>query len=505
MSLIGLDVGTTGCKAIVFREDGRVLGAARREYPVVSPQPDRAEQDLEQVWNLARSALAEAVSAAGGDSPVALALSVHGEAVVPVDKQGKPLRLAILGMDRRTVEENLWLADRFGAEALFHRTGMPLHTINTLPKLLWLKKHEPDVWRRADRFLLVEDFFLRRLGGEAVISHCLASRTQMYDLKAGAWAEDILAGCGIESSRLSPLAPEKGGAVGIMTSDAAVSAGMKKPMTLVSGGHDQACAALGCGVFEGDTAMVSTGTAEVVEVAMSSPVLNDALRNGNISIYRHVVPGLYLAMTLNHSGGLLLRWFRDELCRWETEKSRDTDRDAYDLILDGAPARPTGLLVLPHFAGSGTPLLDIASKGAILGLTFSTTRSAIAKALLEGLTYELRVNLELLATAGISIRELHAAGGGARSPLWLRLKADICGLPVRVPRVTETACLGAALLAGTAAGVYPDLATAVSRTVRFSEKIKPDPESSRLYEDLFKLYRELYPALAPLHHRMEPG
>jgi xylulokinase len=503
MSLIGLDVGTTGCKAIVFCEDGRVLGLAAREYPVHSPQPHWAEQDLEQVWNLACSALAEAVSAVKKDPPAAMALSVHGEAVVPVDRRGKPLRRAILGMDTRTGEENRWLSERFGAESLFNRTGMPLHTINTLPKMLWLKKWEPDVWKKADRFLLVEDFFLRRLGGQAVISHCLASRTQMYDLKAGAWAEDILRECGIETSRLSPLAPEEGGAVGTMTAEAATLAGLKNPLTLVSGGHDQACAALGSGVLDGDTAMVSTGTAEVVEVAMTSPVLNDPLRNGNISIYRHVVPRLYLAMTLNHSGGLLLRWFRDELCRPQEEESRNTGRDAYDLIFDGAPDGPTGLLVLPHFAGSGTPLLDTASRGAILGLTFSTTRSAIAKALLEGLTYELRVNLDLLRAAGVSIRVLHAVGGGARSPLWLKLKADICGLPIRVPRVTEAACLGAALLAGTAAGVYPDLHTAVSRTVRIAATIEPDPESARLYEDQFKLYREVYPALAPLHHRME--
>ena len=503
MSLIGLDVGTTGCRAVVFREDGRILGASGREYPVYAPRPDWAEQDLEQVWNLACSSLSEAVSGTAGDPPVALALSVHGEAVVPVDRQGRPLRRAILGMDRRTVEENRWLAERFGAEALFNRTGMPLHTVNTLPKLLWLKNREPDIWKKADRFLLVEDYFLRRLAGRAVISHCLASRTQMYDLKAGTWAGDILDRCGIESRRLSPLAPEKGGAVGTLTSESAVSAGMANPVTLVSGGHDQACAALGCGVLEGNTAMVSTGTAEVVEVAMASPVLNDALRKGNISIYRHAVPGLYLAMTLNHSGGLLLRWFRDEFCSLETERAAGSGRDAYDLILDPAPSGPTGLLVLPHLAGSGTPLLDTRSRGAILGLTFSTTRSAVAKALLEGLTYELRVNLELLAAAGISIRALHAVGGGAKSPLWLKLKADICGLPVRVPVATEAACMGAALLAGTAVGVYPDLPTAVSQTVRIAGTVEPDPESARLYGEQFKLYREVYPALAPLHHRME--
>jgi len=186
--------------------------------------------------------------------------------------------------------------------------------------------------------------------------------------------------------------------------------------------------------------MVSTGTAEVVEVAMGSPALNQTLRKGNISVYRHVVPGLYLAMTLNHSGGMLLRWFRDTLCKWECEQAHTTGQDPYDLILADVPEGPTDIMVLPHFAGSGTPLLDTTSRGAILGLNFGTTRSMIAKAILEGLTFELRTNLDLLKEAGVKIRQLHAVGGGARSPLWLQLKADICRIPLRVPEVTEAAC-----------------------------------------------------------------
>jgi len=184
MSLIGLDIGTTGCKAIVFDVRGCILGQAAREYSVLMPHPQWAEQDAEQVWKLAWETLSEAVGAARahGDPPVALALSVQGEAVIPVDAEGRVLRPAILGMDTRTGIENEWLAERFGGETLFRRTGMPVHTINTLPKLLWLRRHEPELWAGADQFLLYEDFMLRRLGGQAAISHCLASRTQMYDL-----------------------------------------------------------------------------------------------------------------------------------------------------------------------------------------------------------------------------------------------------------------------------------------------------------------------------------
>ncbi len=497
MSIIGLDIGTTGCKAIVFSHEGNILGQGAREYAIQTPQPDWAEQDAEQVWQLAWEALREAVASVTDDPPLALALSCQGEAIIPIDGAGRPLRPAILGMDTRTGAENRWLAEKFGAETLFNRTGMPLHTVNSLPKLLWLQRHEPELWQRADQFLLYEDFFLRRLSGQATISHCLASRTQMYDLTAGDWADEILAGCNIDRARLAPLAPQQG-PVGSLRQDLAEALGLKGELLLASGGHDQACAALGSGVVRDGLAMVSTGTAEVVEVAMDRPALDKALREGNISVYRHVVPGLYLAMTLNHSGGLLLRWFRDTLSRWEVEQARQTGQDPYNLILADGPAGPTDLLVLPHFSGSGTPWFDTTSRGAIVGLNFGTTHATLAKAILEGLTFELRLNLDLLREAGVTIDELHAVGGGARSPLWLQLKADICQVPLRVPQVTEAACLGAALLAGTAAGLYPDLPAAVQQTVHIKQRIEPHPEEVAAYDQRYRRYQQLYPTLSSL-------
>ncbi len=499
MSLIGLDIGTTGCKAIAFDRAGKILAYASREYPIHTPHPHWAEQDAENVFQLAWQCLKEIISAVKDyDSPIAAALSCQGEAIIPVDKNGTPLRPAILGMDTRTGKQNEWLERTFGAEELFERTGMPIHTINTLPKILWLKENEPDLFATADRFLLYEDFFIRRFTGKAVISHCLASRTQMYDLKNRHWAEDILNKCGLDKNRLADLASENDGAAGTLQSRLARDLGLNNDVLFVSGGHDQACAALGSGVIDSGRAMVSTGTAEVVEVASDSPVLSEALREGNISIYRHVVPGLYLAMTLNHSGGLLLRWFRDTFCEKQIEDAARTNQDPYDLMLENAPDGPTALFVLPHFAGSGTPWLDTSSTGAILGMTFAAGRAEIAKAILEGLTFELRINLDLVKNGGAEIEELHAAGGGAKNSLWLQLKADICHIPLCVPEVTEAACLGAALLAGTGAGVYRDLKTAVSQTVKIKARVEPNPHTMTLYNERFMTYRKIYPALREL-------
>ncbi|HKZ92421.1 MAG TPA: FGGY family carbohydrate kinase [Candidatus Limnocylindrales bacterium] len=500
-SLIGLDVGTTGCKAVLFDEDGTLLASASREYPVELPAPGWAEQDIEHVWALALEATGEAIRAARATEIAAIGLSVHGEAVTPVDRAGQPLRPTILGMDTRTGPQNEWLRERFGAERLFERTGMPIHTINTLPKLLWIREHEPDVWRRADKFLLVEDFLILRMTGHAVTSRCLASRTQMHGLATDAWDEEILQALGLEPTRLATVQPS-GTLVGPLSNELTEALGLARPPGVVTGGHDQACAALGVGLTRPGLASVSTGSAEVVEVALATPLVSEPLLAGNISVYQHVVPGLYLAMTLNHSGGLVLRWFRDGFCEPQLARSAETAQDAYDVILAGASPEPSGLLVLPHLSGAGTPSLDTASRGAILGLTFATSRSDIAKAIIEGLTYELRLNLDLLRSGGVRIDVLRAMGGGARSKLWLQLKADVTGITVVTPRITEAAAFGAAILAGVGAGVWPSAADAADRFLELTETFVPEPARHAEYTRLYELYREVYPAIAPISHRL---
>ncbi len=500
-NLIGLDVGTTGCKAVVFDEDGTLLAGASREYAVDFPRPTWAEQDIEAVWALAVESMGDAVAAAGVRDVAAIGLSVHGEAVTPVDAAGRPLRPTILGMDTRTEAQNTWLRERFGARSLFELTGMPIHTVNTLPKLLWLREHEPDVWAAADRFLLVEDFLIARMTGRPVISECLASRTQLFDLRAGGWASEILDALELSSDRLADVVPS-GTLVGKMRADLADRLGLASPPGVVTGGHDQACGALGVGLTRPGLASVSTGTAEVVEVALGTPVVSEPLYEGNVSVYRATVPRLFLAMTLNHSGGLALRWFRDGFCEPQLDRASASGADAYDVILADASAEPSGLLVLPHFAGAGTPTFDTASRGVILGLTFSTSRADIAKAILEGLTYELRLNLDLLRDGGVAIDVLRAIGGGARSRLWLQLKADITGIPVVTPRITEAAAFGAALLAGTGAGLWGSAADGAERFLELTDTYGPDPKRHEAYSRQYDLYRELYPAVAPISHRL---
>ena len=500
-TLLGLDVGTTGCKAVLFDADGTLLSIASREYAVDLPRPGWAEQDSERVWVLAVEAMAEAIGAAHVVEVAAIGLSVHGEAVTPVDAAGRPLRPTILGLDTRTERENDWLREHLGAAFLVGRTGMPVHTINTLPKLLWLRDHEPGIWRDASSFLLVEGFLLQRMTGTVATSECLASRTQLFNLVDGGWDPAILDAIGLDERRLGEVLPS-GTPVGRLRAELTATLGLRLAPLVVTGGHDQACGALGAGVTRPGLASVSTGTAEVVEVVLPTPVLEPALAEAGLSVYRHVVPGTYLAMTLNHSGGLSLRWFRDEFCEPQQDAATTSGGDPYEIILAEAPEQPTNLLVMPHFAGSGTPKPDPSSRAAIVGLTFATRRGEVARAILEGLTYELRANLDLLADAGVEIGTLRAIGGGARSPLWLQLKADITGMPVVRPLVTEAAGLGAALLAGVGASIYSSAAAAADACLHIAETRAPDLGAHRAYDERYALYRSLYPALASVTHRL---
>ncbi len=453
---------------------------------------------------MAWDSLEDAIADAGRDHPpTAIALSVHSGAIIPVDRSGFSMRYAILGMDARASAENEWLEEQFGAEELYNRTGAPLQSSNMLPKLLWLQRHEPELWNNTDYFLSYEDFILRRFLGKPITGHCLASCTQMYDLAEGQWADDILDKCGINVNRLAALGPESGGVVGTMRLELATELGVHhNDIKVISGGCNHACAAIGCGAINTGSVVVSSATDQVVAAAVENPVLNQTLRDGNINICRHAAPGLYLAMTSNPNSGLLLRWFKDSLCEPQIEQAKQTGRDPYDHILTDAIDGPTGLMVLPNFAESETPQLDESSKGAILGLSLSDNRSTIAKAILEGLSHELRISIDLLRDGGIDIKHLHVVGDGVKNQLWMQVQADICQISLSVPYATQTACLGAALLAGTGAGIYPDLDSAISQIVKTPECIEPHQENAVAYQKAHQTYKQVYPVINGLHKEL---
>jgi xylulokinase len=502
MSLLGVDVGTTGCKAIVFREDGVILGAAYREYPLLHPKPDWVELDPNQVWQATKESISEAVARAGSGDPVkALAVSSQGEAMTPIDRDGNVLANSIVSFDPRTAPQRDWWEQTWGKKRVFQITGMPLHTMYSLVKMQWIKENQPDVYSKAWKFLCYGDQTLYRLGGVPAIDYSMAGRTMAFDLKAARWSIEILEHAEIDPDLL-PDAYPSGTAVGEIYPHIADELGLPRGVKLVTGGHDQPCGALGAGITRPGIAMDATGTVECITPAFDHPVLTDGMLNNNYCCYHHVAPGLYVTIAFSFTGGSLLRWFRDNFADKEAEEAQVSGLDVYDILLAKAGTQPSPVLVLPHFTVTGTPWFDPHSKGVILGLSLSTTKGEIIKALIDGVTYEMRLNLEALEEAGVHISELRAIGGGAKSRIWLQIKADIFKKPVYSLDVSEAACLGAAMLAGAAAGVYSSVHEASEALIHVKERFEPNPEVTPRYDERYHLYKQVYPLLREFLHAM---
>ena len=501
MHLLGLDIGTTGVKAIVFDQDGNIKGYGLQEYGVVCEKPGYAEQDPEMVWKLTKQVIRKVVAQSGVKDIKALSLSVQGDAVIPTDKNIKPLHNAILGMDYRSVKQSIDCSALFGEREIFSHTGMRPHPLNSLTKILWLKDNAPEIYNDTFKFMTYADFILSKFGSEPVIDYTMASRTMAFDLANKKWSENILDKTGVDVNQLSRAVPP-GEAVGEIEPKLAAELGLPKNMLLVTGGHDQTCAALGAGVVKENIAIDSHGTAEVLSTAFNRPALNDSMYNGYYPCYCHAKNGMYFTFSLNHIGGILLQWYRDNLGYAEVKEAEEKGEAVYRMMETKASEGPSSVLVLPHFNGSGTPWCDLDSKGAFIGLTMSTTRHDIVKGILDSLTYELRINIETMRRAGITINELRSVGGAAKSPIWLQIKADITGCTVATLKIREAACLGAALLAGTAAGCYSDLDEAVKHTVVLKDKYYPDGKSGKLYNEKYSVYKDLYGTLIGINKRL---
>lgn len=501
MPVMGVDVGTTGCKAIVFDAEGQVLGSGFKEYDIVYPRANWVEQDPEQVWQYTQDVMTQAAAESGRQDIAAISLSVQGDAVIPIDKKGRPLYNALLGMDYRSWDQAQACAQMIGGQRLFNITGMRPHPINSLTKVLWLRENEPDIYNRTWKFTTYADFLLLKLAGVAAIDYSMASRTMAFDLKLGGWSDEVLTALSIDKTVFSKPVPS-GTVLGPILRQVGEGIGISRKAVLVAGGHDQACAALGAGVIEENMALDSHGTAEVVSTTLIEPVLNDYMYNSFYPCYYHVIPGQFFTFALNHVGGILLRWYRDNFGSVEVSQAIAAGVDSYETLISKIPVSPSSVMIMPHFNGSGTPSCDVHSRGAIVGLTLATTRHDIVKAIMESLTYEMRINLEIMREAGLSINHLRCVGGAARSPAWLQLKADITGCQVGTLKTREAACLGAGLIAGTAIGMYKTLAEAVDNVVVLDEVYSPDMRLKEQYDERYELYQRLYPALREFNHEL---
>ena len=513
--LLGLDIGTTAVKAGVFDVAGRQLAAVGCEYPLLHPAPDRAELDPATYWMAARVAVRGAVAEAGlgaGDV-AAMAVSSQGETVIAVDARGEPLGNALVWLDNRATEEARELASRFPADEVYAVTGVPeVNPTWTACKIAWWRRHEPELFRRTAAFLWVEDLLLHRLTGRFVTEGGVACTSLLLDIRTGGWWAPMLDAVGIDATRLPDLA-RPGEVVGTLTPAAAEALGLRAGIPVVAGGMDQGVGAIGVGNFGAGAAgsgagagvvSESTGGALTVQATVARP---DGDPSRQTPVYIHSAPGAYLYCPVCNTGGMALTWFRDRFGADEVARANAEGVSAYDLLtaLAGtAPAGSDGVVMLPHLAGAFSPEYVAEARGVLFGLTLHHTKAHVARAVLESVAYMLRRNLELVAAAGAPAHELRSHGGGARSPLWNQVKADVCNLPVVTMEGENAAIRGDAMLAGVAIGAFRDLAQASTAMVATGTRYEPNPAHRAVYDDAYGTYIQLFDALRPVFGRSTP-
>lgn len=491
MSLLGIDVGTTGCKALAFSVDGALLAVARREYDVVRPQPGWAELDSAAVWRQIQDMIREVAAKTTVDPISALSVSSMGEALTPVSRDRAILGNCLLGFDSRGSETTARLAG-LDPVMFFERSGNQAGPAYGGQKVLWLRDHRPELFARTHKFLSWADLVGYMLGGEPCTDFSLANRTLFFDVPRAEWSRATLEYLDMPIEKLPEVA-QAGTVVGTVSRQAADDLGLPPGVRIVLGAHDQCMSATGAGVIEPGQAAYGLGTYICITPAYATIPPTAGMLAPGLNVEHHTMPGLYVSFYYNLSGGTVLKWFRDTFAPLERREARAAGIDVYDALLAEMPVEPTELMVLPHFAPTGPPYFDQRPYGLIAGVTLETTRGSFLKALLEGMTYYFRQGLDLLLAAGIPIAEFRATGGGARSDAWLQITADVLGRPLIRPRVTEASALGASMLAGTGSGVYASMAQAVSVLVKAGRTFEPDPDRHRRYEDSSARYALLYP------------
>ena len=491
MAVAGIDVGTTGSKCCVYDENGVFL------TEVFVPYQGRAdagtyELDAEQIWEGTRKAVCQ-VAARISDIR-AIAVTSFGESFVLLDEKDGPLTSLMLYSDYRGYEQSLELQREFGAREFGRVEGVKPSQMMSASKLLWVKKNWPKLFARAKRLLFGADYIVYRLCGAFVTDYTLAARTAMFDVHRMDWNDDILRFIGIERERLPRPVPT-GRVAGILSPSVAGDLGLQPGVKILAGCHDQTASAIGTGILKPGMAVDCMGTLECITSFYEECPGYEALYKGSYAIVPYVMPGAYITYAFSLTGGALLHWCREQLGKKEKEEAKELGKSFYEYMDGLAPDRPTGLLVLPHFTGAGTPYMDSESRGAIIGLSTETTLAEIYRAMMEGSTFEMRYNLENLEAGGIRVRELRATGGGSQSVQWLQMKADILNIPITTLKDYRAAAIGCAMLAAVALKDFSDLPAAGKIFVRPSESYYPRKEKYEQYNQVYERYQHLYQAV----------
>lgn len=493
MKIAGLDIGTTGCKCTVFDETGTYLDNAYRDYPVrrtVGGHEIDVSAMMDAVYEVIRELTGKYPDIAG------LGVTSFGETFVMVDEEGMPLHTAMLYTDPRGEEECQKLVDQLGSRYIAEVTGLRPHQMYSIAKIMWIKKNLPDIYKKAKRIHLMGDYVVYHLTGKAQIDYSLATRTMAFDIRSLTWSKEIFDAAGVDVS-LMPVPVPTGTAVGCVMEGAARKTGLPPDTQIVMISHDQVAAAVGAGAFDGSVAVDGAGTVECLTPVYDKLPDMDVMYDGYFSVVPYVIPGKYVAYAFSYTGGALIQWAVDTIAKAEKAKAAQAGISV-NAYLEQQSVSPTGLLVLPHFAGAATPYMDTGSKGAILGLTTATTSADIYRGCMEGVVYEMYLNMKKLTGSGIRFTRLNATGGGAHSGEWMQMKADMLNLPIVSLKTVDAGTVGSAMLTGIAVGLFKDMKEAAGHMVEETEIYEPRPEMHEKYIKIFERYEKVYDAVRPL-------
>jgi xylulokinase len=500
--ILSVDLGTTAIKVALFDAAGRVLASSTHEYALLTPSTLAVELPVETYWQAFKSGVAEvlAASKAGPGTIRAMGISAQGETLIFAGKDGQPLRNAIVWLDNRAQKEAEELNREFPQEGTYRITGQ-VSIVPTWPaaKVLWVQRREPEVFAKAAKILLIEDWFIHRLTGKYACEGSLICSTVYWDINTRRWWPEMLRRLKIDEERLPPIR-ESGVPVGVLLPKAAGELGLAPSTIVCTGALDQAAGAIGVGNIRPGVFSENTGAALAICATVDHPVLDP---KGRMPCHYHGIPGTYMCHTFT-TGGMVLKWYRDKFCEPEIQVGAQAGMDPYELLgqeaVRVAPGAE-GLVMLPHLQGAMAPEANPKAKGVLYGITLRHTKAHVARAIMEAIACIVRRNIEVVEELGIRVSEIRGLGGGSRSAVWNQIKADLTGRPFLTMANEEAACLGAAIVAGVGVGMFKSLPDACARMVQVKGRCEPNPAFRAAYDEHFTKYVGLYDSLVGMFAR----
>jgi xylulokinase len=489
--LLGIDAGTSSVKAVLLDLRGNLCAVCQADYPLHHLRPGWVEQDPEDWWQATCKAIREALEKVelGPEKVLGLAVSSQAPTLLPLDNSGRPMRPAIIWMDRRAEAETVRLTELLGAEEIYRITGNRPDAFYLAPRLLWLRNHEPEFLKRTWKFAQVNGYINFRLTGRLTVDPAHAVLMQMRNRATGEWSEELCSACGVDPSQF-PEIMEGHKIQGEVSVEAAEATGLKAGTPVMAGIVDSPAAALEAGVTAPGIAVEMTGTSTVVIIPNDRGVTEPAL-----IAMPHALPGIHLLLGAMVSSGGCLRWFRDQFGQPGDPSAPNERADAYDLLTRPAEEiepGSAGVIFLPYMMGERSPLWHTNARGVFFGLSLATPKAALVRAILEGAAFALRHNVEVAARAGAEVHEMRSVGGCSRNDLWNRIKADVLGMPLLLPRASVGSPFGAAILAGMGTGAFTDVSKSLTEMVHLDRRFEPNQANHEKYTQYYRVFLDIY-------------